>query len=1466
MKTTAQGDTAFHSQNSLPIANCVFARPRGKACAPWLRVIALALVCLFHSPALQSAPIISPIPHLVTLEDVPLLNVPFTIEDPETAPDDLVVSATFFLQQRSASISVSGSGTQRLLSLFPPQDAFGSGNGSVTVRNGRGLTSSRQFLVTVLPVNDPPRLSQIPSQAALRGQGTLSIPFPIADAEAEPITFQAWSSRKNVVPDSALQVFPGNSPTNRTLRVTLASSSPAGSTAITVTANDSHDRSEIRFILDVLEPEFTRLAPVNAFNSTFRPVPGDFNGDGRMDLLVSPTEIFGNAGGTNFTLMTKLTAPVSALEVQPGDFDGDGDLDLLFGTDAPVVFRYDGASPPGFVSVPMPTTSRFGIGAMWADLDQDGDLDIVPGRWGASWLRNDGARGFAVAPLGVTQQLSGRILNTRDVTGDGIADILAVHSNSGEASPLRLWAGKGNGQFQDLGLSFPTGIPESTLRSGGWVDVDGDGTPELWLMQAPFTPSVSNSMVVLRQTASRFIEHFRHTWRPIGATPFTTNVVWADFDHDGHMDFAGPIDVPSATGFATTNVTVIFHNDGHGHFRHTGLAATVEFGQPSGTIGDFDEDGATDMVYRQGRSLVVLRNHSPVVNSLPEPPRGLLAIDTVDSVFLFWNESEDANQSSALTYNVRVGTRPGANDVVASMSTTNGLRLVPQPGNAGFNTRMRLVLPPTLDTEFLYWSVQAVDASFQGGPFAQEQVLPVFLPGNQPPLITGIGDVTVAEDTPITITFHVRDDRTPPQNLLVDATSSNPDLIPQSKLQLSGFVPDPDGLRITLNLTPLLNEAGQSEITITATDRAGLASTRKFVVTVTPQNDPPELTVPAKHYALAGQTSPPLTLTPTDPESAAADLILSARSLTPALVPDDRIALTRSSGVWTLTATPASAQPGEAMIELKVQDPQGGETQTNVALVFQEVLASPLVSQGLGFLPEALGWADFDGDRKMDLLVARNSEFTIHTVQTGSLPIANSTPMTGFGDFADVDLDGDVDILGFNQVAPLLVRQAIILRNSGAFRFELAQEAAFQPGLARFSDFDLDGRPDVLIVPKATNVLMYRNGIGGFEPACSFPLKSTVPPEIAVVQFTAHDLNQDGRDELVLVIDPQAPRQVVFQWTGDGYTAISKIWAPRLIHAVADLDQDQRPDLVTHNHRGLRAFWRNTEALEFTQTTGIILGTGTSAAVVDFDGDGAVDVLDHNGSTNRLYLWKGEFKFAPIDLSFANAELPVAAPADFNHDGRLELATGLLPKSTAGISEPAQLRIYQFDTRTPNVRPGTPENLRTEVFNATAVTLIWDEANDANQGGGLTYNVRVGTAPGSSDVISALALADGTRLVPRIGNAGWQRQKTVTGLTPGRTYYWSVQAIDNTFAGGTFAAEQAFRIGELRLTIKLSTTDAIEIEAPGVTASGWTIEVSEDLQTWREYSLEDAQVTTNNSLRINLEPVNRQQFFRIRQH
>ncbi|MCP4711447.1 MAG: hypothetical protein GY869_22735, partial [Planctomycetes bacterium] len=120
-------------------------------------------------------------------------------------------------------------------------------------------------------------------------------------------------------------------------------------------------------------------------------------------------------------------------------------------------------------------------------------------------------------------------------------------------------------------------------------------------------------------------------------------------------------------------------------------------------------------------------------------------------------------------------------------------------------------------------------------------------------------------------------------------------------------------------------------------------------------------------------------------------------------------------------------------------------------------------------------------------------------------------------------------------------------------------------------------------------------------------------------------------------------------------------------------------------------------------------------------------------------------------------------------------------------------KIYRNESSVANTTPNLPTNL-TSSINGDTVTLNWDKAtdNETTLQDGLTYNLRIGTTPGGSEISSAMAdSTNGYRRVVQLGNTNHNASWIINDLEPG-TYYWSVQAIDTAFAGSAFANEKSF--------------------------------------------------------------------------
>jgi hypothetical protein len=106
---------------------------------------------------------------------------------------------------------------------------------------------------------------------------------------------------------------------------------------------------------------------------------------------------------------------------------------------------------------------------------------------------------------------------------------------------------------------------------------------------------------------------------------------------------------------------------------------------------------------------------------------------------------------------------------------------------------------------------------------------------SNPPTITDIADQVTLEDTATTsAAFTIGDVETLPDDLIVTTSSSNASVVAQNGIQITG-----SGANRSIVVTPVANASGNSTITVTVKDAAGLSVSDTFVVTVTSVNDAP---------------------------------------------------------------------------------------------------------------------------------------------------------------------------------------------------------------------------------------------------------------------------------------------------------------------------------------------------------------------------------------------------------------------------------------------------------------------------------------------------------------------------------------------------------------------------------------------------------------------------------------------------
>jgi hypothetical protein len=191
------------------------------------------------------------------------------------------------------------------------------------------------------------------------------------------------------------------------------------------------------------------------------------------------------------------------------------------------------------------------------------------------------------------------------------------------------------------------------------------------------------------------------------------------------------------------------------------------------------------------------------------------------------------------------------------------------------------------------------------------------LPGSDtPPYIsTPIADQTVrVNQSTGPIDFTVLDAEDAASNLVVDAMSSDPAVIAPANISFGGY-----GSTRTVNVTAG-SQSGASIIRVWVIDSGGKSNSAPFTVTVLPANTAPIISAIPATNTLVNTGVAPIAFTIGDAESPATDLILSAVSENPALVPNVNVVFGGSGSNRTVSVTPSTDRIGVAPITVRVSD------------------------------------------------------------------------------------------------------------------------------------------------------------------------------------------------------------------------------------------------------------------------------------------------------------------------------------------------------------------------------------------------------------------------------------------------------------------------------------------------------------------------------------------------------------------
>ncbi|MGB3017864.1 MAG: FG-GAP-like repeat-containing protein [Ignavibacteria bacterium] len=467
-------------------------------------------------------------------------------------------------------------------------------------------------------------------------------------------------------------------------------------------------------------------------------------------------------------------------------------------------------------------------------------------------------------------------------------------------------------------------------------------------------------------------------------------------------------------------------------------------------------------------------------------------------------------------------------------------------------------------------------------------------------------------------------------------------------------------------------------------------------------------------------------------------------------------------------------------------------------------------------------WIDINSDGKLDFFAIGKNEMQkpvallfLNSDSGQFIQLFTAIPgvLNGSAAWSDFDNDGDLDLLisGFKQTGQSFSAfTAVYVNELPSGFFNLNQYfPAVHSGSVSWVDYDNDSRKDIFL----TGI-----GIDGM-PVCRFfrnngaSFEEQLAPFPALYNSTAewNDFDKDGDADLLLSgqrnEDPNSYLTRVYINTS-GFFSESPTVLPQLSKgsaAFGDFDSDGHADIVLNgesnsvgpgNSNNILKIFHNEGNGIFEEHQAGIIGISSGKVIwADFDCDGFLDILatgnmENNASgMTRIFRNTGE-NFVEVINNLPDMMNGYVTAGDFDNDRKLDILM------LGHNSEGTVLTTAVFRNLIPviNELPVEPKGLTT-TFDNGIVFFNWLSGFDpATPGEGLSYNIRVGTSPGSVDIVSPESYGlNGFNRLPGFGNTGNSKRFHINGLRNGR-YYWSVQTLDNSFGTSGFSAEESFVI------------------------------------------------------------------------
>lgn len=444
-------------------------------------------------------------------------------------------------------------------------------------------------------------------------------------------------------------------------------------------------------------------------------------------------------------------------------------------------------------------------------------------------------------------------------------------------------------------------------------------------------------------------------------------------------------------------------------------------------------------------------------------------------------------------------------------------------------------------------------------------------------------------------------------------------------------------------------------------------------------------------------------------------------------------------------------------------------------------------------------WFDYDNDNDLDLFMLGASAAYLYINTAGSFASVSIPFYGGYcASMGDYDNDGYIDIALNGNTG--IYRNVQADPNHFVFQSSLSIPGVYY-GPVAWNDYDNDGDLDFVITGDNggdTNVsLLFRQNADG-----SFTNQGLVElDQVGYGMVKWGDYDNDGFNDMVISGGTNEAVEVTSLYKNNGTGGFVKQTNANLAGATsssidwADYDADGDQDLLVGDF-GTTTLYRNDGNNTFTAQTGInLMPTGYgSVQWGDYDNDGDPDILlagftsDYRPLT-KIYRNNGDSTFTEDTNSILpGAGFGSATFGDYDNDNDLDIIV-------EGIdADKTFSKIFRNDISTPNIKPAAPSG-SANVVSKSDVTLSWTAVKTDNTSDkSMSYNIMVGTVSGGIDVMSPHSnTTTGYRRLTAPGNAYYDTKFYLKNLPIG-TYYWRVQAVDNSFAGSPFSPELSFQV------------------------------------------------------------------------